>query len=77
MTRNETETNRLAEPLAKMFGLSPGELLRHPVSLIGTAEQIVEELQRRQATHGLSLLAINFSNAEQLKDFGEKVIARM
>jgi probable F420-dependent oxidoreductase len=77
MTRTEDETNQLAEPLAKMFGLSLQDLLRHPVSLIGTAEQIVEELRRREATHGLSLLAINFANSEQLTEFGERVIAKM
>jgi hypothetical protein len=77
MTRTPAETNQLAEPLAKMFGLSLQDLLRHPVNLIGTSEQIVEELRRRQATHGLSLLAINFATSEQVKDFGEKVITKM
>jgi alkanesulfonate monooxygenase SsuD/methylene tetrahydromethanopterin reductase-like flavin-dependent oxidoreductase (luciferase family) len=77
MTRTQAETNQLAEPLAKMFGVSLQDLLRHPVSLIGTAEHIVEELKRREATHGLSLLAINFANSEQLKDFGAKVVAKM
>jgi probable F420-dependent oxidoreductase len=77
MTQSEAETTQIAEPLAKMFNLSVQDLLRHPVSLIGTAEQMAEELRRREATHGLSMLAINFANLEQLKDFGEKVIPKM
>ena len=32
-------------------------------------------MRRREEVHGLSLLAINFVNQEQLRDFGEKVIA--
>ena len=36
---------------------------------------MVEEIHRREATHGLSLLAINATNAAQVRDFGERVSA--
>jgi hypothetical protein len=35
---------------------------------------MIEELRRREKVHGLSLLALNFSNAAQLRDFGERVL---
>jgi alkanesulfonate monooxygenase SsuD/methylene tetrahydromethanopterin reductase-like flavin-dependent oxidoreductase (luciferase family) len=77
MTATQAEANQLAEPLANMFGLSVQDLFRHPVSLIGTPEQMVAELHRREETHGLSMLAVNFANPEQLKDFGEKVLPKL
>ncbi|GIW41426.1 MAG: luciferase-like monooxygenase superfamily protein [Candidatus Binatia bacterium] len=77
MTSSPAETKRLAEELSGVFGLSPGELLQHPVSLLGTAEEMVDELRRREETHGLSLLAINFTEDSQIRTFGEKVLPKV
>ena len=76
MTDTVRRTRETAEQLSGFFGLSPEELLRHPVGLVGTPEEMVDELRRREATHGLSLLAINFANQEQLRRFGEKVLPK-
>ena len=35
---------------------------------------MIEELRRREAVHGLSLLALNFSGTGQLREFGERVL---
>jgi probable F420-dependent oxidoreductase len=77
MTSTPEETRALAEQFSGVFGLPPDELLHHPVGLIGTPDEMIEELRRREATHGLSLLAINFNNQQQIRDFGEKVLQRM
>jgi hypothetical protein len=37
---------------------------------------MADELRRREATHGLGLLAINFTSTEQLRRFGEQVLPR-
>lgn len=74
MTSSPAETRRQAEQTAQFFGISADELLTHPVSLIGTAEEMVGELQRRQREHGLSMLALNFSSQEEIRQFGEKVL---
>jgi hypothetical protein len=44
---------------------------------MGTPEEMCDELRRREETHGLSLLAVNFNNAEQVRTFGEQVIAKL
>jgi probable F420-dependent oxidoreductase len=77
MTDSPHATHGLAERMAGLFGLTPESFLTHPIGLIGTAEEMVAELKRREAAHGLSLLAINFSNPQQIRDFGEQVIPRL
>jgi len=77
MTESPAQTRQLAEKLAPVFSLEPETLRRHPVGLIGTAEEMVEELRRREAEHGLSLLVINFANQEQIRAFGEKVLPHL
>ncbi|HEV7733979.1 MAG TPA: LLM class flavin-dependent oxidoreductase [Candidatus Binatia bacterium] len=76
-TESPEQTDAIAAGLGGMFGLTPDELRRHPIALIGTPEEMVAELQRRQRVHGLSLLAINFSSPEQLRVFGEQVLPRV
>jgi probable F420-dependent oxidoreductase len=73
-TDSPAQTAKIAEGMAGAFGLSPDAFRRHPVALIGTPEEMIEELRRREKVHGLSLLALNFSNAAQLRDFGERVL---
>jgi probable F420-dependent oxidoreductase len=77
MTDTVQQTRETAEQMAGFFGLQPAELLRHPVGLIGTPEEMIDELKRREATHGLSLLAINFANQAQIRRFGEKVLPKV
>jgi probable F420-dependent oxidoreductase len=74
LTRSPSETQALAERMAGLFGLSPEAFLRHPIGLVGTAEEMIAELRRREREHGLSLLAINFTDPKQIRDFGEQVL---
>lgn len=76
-TESPEQTRTLLEGMAGMFGLAPEETRRHPIVLAGTPEEMAEELRRREATHGLSLLAINFSTEAQLRTFGEQVLPRV
>ncbi|MBI1815995.1 MAG: LLM class flavin-dependent oxidoreductase [Deltaproteobacteria bacterium] len=77
MTSSSQQTRAMATRLGGVFGLTPEELLKHPIALIGTPEEMIAELRRRQATHGLSLLAINFSHPDHIRNFGEQVIAKL
>jgi alkanesulfonate monooxygenase SsuD/methylene tetrahydromethanopterin reductase-like flavin-dependent oxidoreductase (luciferase family) len=77
LTDSPAATRELSERLAGMFGQTPEGIRTHPVVLIGTPEEMVEELRRRETVHGLSLLALNFSGSEQLRAFGERVVPRM
>lgn len=76
-TTSSAETSAAAAGLAEVFGVPADDLRRHPISLIGTFDEMIEELRRREAVHGLSLLAVNFSSREQLRAFGERVVARL
>jgi alkanesulfonate monooxygenase SsuD/methylene tetrahydromethanopterin reductase-like flavin-dependent oxidoreductase (luciferase family) len=76
-TTSPEQTQQIAEGMAGMFGLSPDALRRHPIALIGTPDEMVAELQRREREHGLSLLAINFSSPEQIRTFGERVLPQV
>lgn len=73
-TSSPAHTEKVAEGLAGMFGLSPDDVRKHPVALVGTPEEMAAELRRREATHGLSLLSINFGSVEQMRQFGENVL---
>ena len=60
-----------------IFGGTTDEILRHPVSLIGTPEEIIDELKRREQTHGLSMLVMTFTTLDQMRAFADRVIARV
>ena len=73
-TVSEAATGAIADRLGAVFGLPPDALRRHPIALVGTPDEMIAELRRRERVHGLSLLAINFSGPEQLRGFGERVL---
>jgi probable F420-dependent oxidoreductase len=77
MTESPAATRKLAERMSGLFGLTPDAFLNHPIGLVGTAEEMVAELRRREQMHGLSLLAINFSSPQQIRDFGERVLPHL
>jgi probable F420-dependent oxidoreductase len=73
-TSSEKETAALAEQIAPLFQVSPAEFRRHPVALVGTPDEMIEEIRRRVATHALAEMTLNFSSPHQMKDFGENVL---
>ncbi len=74
MTSSTEETRQQAEQLGQIFGASAEELLAHPIALIGTPDELITELKRRESEHGLSMLALNFATPDELREFGEKVL---
>lgn len=77
LTSTEREAREAAEPLAAMVGLDVEQVMRHPAVLLGTVEQVVDELQRRRDEHGMGMIGINAGDEAQLRAFGEKVIPRL
>lgn len=74
MTKSPEQTRKTLERLAAVFGPTPEDVQKHPIVLVGTKEEIIDELRRREKQHGLHLLAINFSSIEQVREFGEQII---
>ena len=77
LTSSTSETRERAGAQAGLFGLDADAYLRHPVVLIGTPEEMEEELRRREETHGLSLLALSFTDAEAMQEFSDQVVSRL
>jgi alkanesulfonate monooxygenase SsuD/methylene tetrahydromethanopterin reductase-like flavin-dependent oxidoreductase (luciferase family) len=73
-TTSAAHTAKVAEGLAGMFALAPEEARKHPVALIGTPDEMATELRRRETTHGLELLSINFGSFDHMRQFGEQVL---
>jgi len=48
----------LASQMAPAFGLDPGEALHVPLALVGTLDQMAEELEWRRAEYGISYWSI-------------------
>jgi probable F420-dependent oxidoreductase len=71
------ETKMLADGASAMFGVPADEILRHPGVLMGTPEEMTEELRRREQLHGLSNVAISFTGVQQMREFGEKVLPKL
>lgn len=76
-TTSAAESAEVAAGLALAFGITPEELRRHPVSLVGTPEEMIDEIRRREEVHGLSMLAVNFTTPQQVRAFGERVVAKL
>ena len=76
-TASPAETKHLAEQLSGLFGVAPSEVLKHPVVLAGTPEEMADEIHRRVETHGLWELTVNFADTDQLRAFGAKVVPRL
>jgi probable F420-dependent oxidoreductase len=76
-TDSAAATKELSEQMAPLFQVSPADFLRHPVSLVGTPEEMIDEIHRRVTMHGLAEMTINFANPDQLRAFGEKVLPRV
>ena len=59
ITNTEEEGVQMAEALAGGFGLDPADAPRMPMALVGTPEQCVAELQRREREWGIEHLVIS------------------
>jgi probable F420-dependent oxidoreductase len=76
-TESPAKSVETAEFMASLFGMEPAVVRRHPVVLIGTPDEMVEELTRRRETHGLALMGLHAGNDAQLERFGREVLAKL
>jgi len=52
------DAKAVAEQLGAEMGLSPEEMRAHPLALIGTVDDICDQLQERRETYGISYVTI-------------------
>lgn len=57
---------KIADAMAPTFGIAPADALHVPVALIGTLDQMVEELQWRREEYGISYFSIEADCWESL-----------
>jgi probable F420-dependent oxidoreductase len=56
---------KLAEALAPTFGVSPEEAIESGAALVGTEEEIAEQLHRRREEWGLSYVVVGDDNVDE------------
>jgi probable F420-dependent oxidoreductase len=59
ITDTSAAADQLAAGIAPMFGVNPADARRIPLALIGTPDEIVEELRRRERAWGVTLTIIS------------------
>ena len=64
LTDSTAATQQIAENMAGMMGVSPDDIRRSPIFLIGTSEECVTELKRRAREWELSEIVFSWSLGE-------------
>ena len=58
VTANADQTEKTLGAMAGAFGMEPGMMAAHPHTLIGEVDQIVETLQERRDSYGISYVTV-------------------
>ena len=76
LTESRAAAEATIESLAGMFGVPPAALLASPLFLVGTPEDCIEELRRRQRDWEVSEVVVSGMNAgpELLERFGREIM---
>ena len=78
--KTEAEAETMASVTAQMLGVAPSDLAAvrtSPSTLVGTGEQIADEMKRRARALGVTYYFCNFLGPEMLELFGREVIPRL
>jgi len=81
LTDSPAMSRQMAEGMAPMFQVGPDELLASPLVLIGTPEECIKELKRRERNWGVTQFFISAGGGtvdeNMMRRFREEVIARL
>jgi len=65
ITRVTPDRMKLAEAMAPSFGVSPAEALESGAALVGTEDEIADQLHRRREQWGLSYVVVGDENVDE------------
>jgi alkanesulfonate monooxygenase SsuD/methylene tetrahydromethanopterin reductase-like flavin-dependent oxidoreductase (luciferase family) len=74
VTDDAAGTRAVAENFAGMFGVGPDAVLRMPSVLIGTPEELIAELRRREVEDGLHELTVGIPSMRIVRRLGTDVL---
>jgi alkanesulfonate monooxygenase SsuD/methylene tetrahydromethanopterin reductase-like flavin-dependent oxidoreductase (luciferase family) len=79
ITNSKDETCKTAEMMAGRFGITPELMLQSPIALIGTPDECIAELRRREKTWGISqvILRKGMNSEEQLRCAYDLVLSKI
>jgi probable F420-dependent oxidoreductase len=80
ITESPAATRKTAESMAPMFGVAPEEMVKSPVSLIGTPDECVTELRRRAKEWGVGQFIFSGqagSDDRSMRRIKEEIIAQV
>jgi hypothetical protein len=63
--------------MAPMFNATPEAMLQSPMALIGTPEQCIAELKRRQREWDVSQVIFSFAGEDMMRRLAEQVLAHV
>jgi probable F420-dependent oxidoreductase len=66
VTKVTDDRMKLAEAMAPMFGVAPEAALESAAALVGTVDEIIEQLQQRRERWGLSYVVVGDENVDEM-----------
>jgi probable F420-dependent oxidoreductase len=77
LTDSAAATRATAEGMAPMFGLTPEQVLRTPLALIGTPEECITELKRRAREWDVSQVIFSGGAEHQMERLAQEVMPHL
>lgn len=75
LTDSPAQTREVLANLGALYGVDPGEMAHVPLALVGTKEEIIEDLAYRRDAWGLDHLSlIAQDDFEQMRAFGRHIL---
>ena len=74
LTDTPEQSQERAQMLGSLFQNTPEGIMRSPSSLIGTPDELIAEIQRRQREWGVSQVIFSFQGEKVMRRLGETVV---
>ena len=75
LTNSPAESLERAQMLANLFQNTPEGIMQSPTSMIGTPDEMIAEIRRREREWGVSQVVFSFQGETVLRRLGETVLS--